>query len=183
MQRTVLAVAASTLIVFVWGFLSWSLLPWHKPLEFKNGDAVSKVIKENAEEHGTYAYPSQRSSKERTNEVMMKEWKEGPFIWATIRPGKNENLSMEGNMVRQLLVVILASITMVFLIQKSRHDAFLDRLSMAVLAGLLLGIMSSMPSRIFLENTETLAYFLDGVLPWSLAGAAIAAILPKRGTA
>jgi hypothetical protein len=180
MLRTVLAVAASTLIVFVWGALSWSVLPWHQPLDFKDADAVAKVIKENAPEHGTYALPSWKHEEGRTQEIMMKEREEGPFLWATVRPGKSDVLSMSGAMFQQLLVVILASITMVFLIQKSRHDAFLDRLSMAVLAGLLLSIMGALPSRIYLESTQTLAYFIDGILPWSLAGAAIAAILPKR---
>ncbi len=113
----------------------------------------------------------------------MKEWEEGPFLWATVRPGKSDVLSMSGSMFQQLVVVILASITMVFLIQKSRHDAFLDRLSMAVLAGLLLSIMGALQSRIHLESTQTLAYFIDGILPWSLAGAAIAVILPKRTSA
>ena len=182
MQRTVLAVAASTVIVFVWGMVSWGFAPWHQPMDFKNADAVTKVIKENTDAHGTYAYPSWGRDEGRTQEQMAAEMEKGPFIYATIRPGKKE-MNMGATMAKQLLVVILASITMVFLIQKSRHDAFLDRLSIAVLAGLLLGIMGSMPSRIFLENSETLAYFLDGVLPWSLAGAAIAAILPQRGRA
>ncbi len=183
MLRTTMAIAASTVIVFMWGALSWSAFSWHQPLDFKDGDAVAKVLVENTEGHGIYAYPSWKHEEGRTPEMMMEEWKKGPFVWATIRPGKSDTVSRSGAMIQQLLVVILASITMVFLIQKSRHDAFLDRLSVAVLASLLLGIMSSLPQRIFMEGTQTLAYFVDGILPWSLAGAAIAAILPKRKAA
>ncbi len=183
MLRTIIAVAAATVIVFGCGMISWRALPWHQPLDFEDGEAVAKVIKENADQHGTYAFPSRRQEEGRTPQDMEAEWKKGPFIYATVRPGPKPDMNMGATMIQQLLVVILASITMVFLIQKSRHDAFLDRLSMAVLAGLLLGIMSSLPPRIFLESTETLASFLDAVIPWSIAGAAIAAILPKRSTA
>lgn len=182
MRRTILATAASALIIYIWGALSWGVFSWHRPSDFKDPEQVARVLKDNAPSHGTYALPSWQKKEGRTPADMAAELKEGPFVWATIRPGKKD-LSFAGMQLSQLLTVSLASLTMVFLIQKSRHDAFLDRLSIAVLAGLLLGIMGALPQHNFLESTQTVALFIDGILPWTLAGAAIAAILPTRASA
>lgn len=184
MFKTVLAVAASAVVVFLWGFISWSTMPWHLPKDFADGQAVADVMKDQVTEPGIYAYPSQSRTEARTAQAITDEIKAGPFIWATVRPGPREDFNMGTNMLLQLVVVILASVTMVFLIQKSKHDSFFDRLSMAVLAGLLLGIMSAFPQRIFLETptSHTIAHFLDGLIPWTLAGIVIAAILPQRST-
>lgn len=179
-MKVFLAILASTVIAFVYGTISWSFLPWHQPLDFTDGDAVAEVLKANAPEHGTYALPSWKSGQS-DPEAMAKAFEEGPFVWATVRPGTKPGFNMGGLMLGQLLVVALASVTLVFLIQKSKHDAFLDRLSIAVLAGLLLAIMSALPGKIWLETppNQTLGYFFDGIIPWTLAGAAIAVILPK----
>lgn len=182
MRRTVLATVASAFIFYVWGALSWGVFSWHRPSDFKDPAQVAEVLKANAPTHGTYALPSWQKKEGRTPADMEAELKEGPFIWATIRPGKRD-FSIAGMQLSQLLTVTLAALTLVFLIQKSRHDAFLDRLSIAVLAGLFLGIMGALPQHIFLESTQTVAHFIDGILPCTLAGAAIAAILPKRASA
>ncbi|NNC90517.1 MAG: hypothetical protein HKN82_18840 [Akkermansiaceae bacterium] len=189
MLRTALAVLASTVILFVWGSLSWSVFGWHMPKDFKDGEAVAAVLKANCEEHGNYAYPSwsmmnaPAEEQEAAKKTMDQAWKDGPFIYATVRPGALPNYNMGSLMVRQVGIVLLASFTLVFLIQKSKHNAFLDRLSMAVLAGLLLGIMSALPAWNWMElpGRDTVALLLDGIISLTLAGAAIAVILPKRG--
>ena len=182
MVRTSLAVVSSTIILFVWGSLSWSLFPWHQPREFKDAAAVGEVIKAHTDGHGVYAYPSWKQGEGRTPADMEKEWAEGPYIWATVRPGSRPDLDIGGIMLRQVGIVLLASVTLLFLIQKSKHNAFLDRLSIAVLAGLLTGILSALPQWNWLETPgrETLAFFFDGIISITLAGAAIALILPKR---
>ncbi len=183
MLRSILAVLAASVITFMWGWISWGMLPWHQPTPFENEDAVVEVIKANTSKHGMYAYPAwSEMHAEDKAEGYMKKWTDGPSIYAMVRPGGEADATMTSGMIQGFLINILASTALLLLIQKSGHTEFLDRLSMALLAGLFLGIVSALYPWNWLEapGMETLATLADGIIPWTLAGAAIAAILPKK---
>lgn len=192
MLRTVLAILASTVIMFLWGMISWGFAGWHQPADFKDPAAVAEVLRANTDGHGIYAYPSWKMNKEATPEEAkaemeerVQQWKDGPFIYATVRPGTREDYSMFAPLFNQFIVVLLGSATLVFLIQKSKHNAFLDRLSIAVLSGVLIGVLTALPPSVFMEHPDrdTLATLIDAIGQLTLAGAAIALILPKKDPA
>ena len=177
MLRSILAVLAASVIVFIWGYLSWGVLPWHQPQPFENGDAVSQVIKANTSEHGMYAYPGWATMRE---DSYSEQWSNGPTVYAMVRPGPRDKEDLNSTMLHGFLINILAASALLLLIQKSGHTEFLDRLSIALLAGLFL--VSSLNAWNWMEfpGMETIATLADGIVPWTLAGAAIAAILPKK---
>jgi len=180
MLRSILAVLAASVITFMWGWISWEILPWHQPIPFENEDVVVEAIKANTSSHAIYAYPAWKMS-----EDTQKKSIQGPVIYAMVRPGPNDYSTMTSGMIQGFLINILASTALLLLIQKSGHTEFLDRLSVALLAGLFLGIVSALYPWNWLEapGMETIATLADGIIPWTLAGAAIAAILPKKRTA
>ena len=59
MKNCVLAVVLSAVVLFAWGFLSWTILPWHNAVanKFADESAVSSVLKENAPAAGMYYLP------------------------------------------------------------------------------------------------------------------------------
>ncbi len=192
MLRTILAILASAVIMFLCGMVSWGFAGWHQPADFKDPAAVAEVLRANTDGHGIYAYPSWRMSDgaspeeaKAEMEERVRQWEEGPFIYATVRPGTRANYSIAGPLFSQFLVVLLGSATLVFLIQKSRHTAFLDRLSIAVLGGVLVGVLTALPPWVFMEqpDRDTLALLIDPIIQLTLAGAAIAVILPRKGSA
>ena len=178
MIRTCLAVVVAATIAFTWGWGSWSLFGWHQPQAFENSDAVVEVLMANSPTHGMYAHPRWDPNLDPAEHEA--RWKEGPHIYAMVRPDPAPGLSMQGAMIKGFLINILAATALVLLIQKSGHSSFLDRTSMALLAGLFLGIVSALNPWNWLESPglHTIGVLADGIIPWTIAGAAIAMILP-----
>ena len=186
MFRSILAVFVASIIAFIWGWVSWGMLPWHQPIPFENEEAVIEVIQANTSKHAMYGYPAwSEMQSEDGGEAYLKKWQDGPSIYAMVRPGRNEEASMTSGMLSGFIINILASTALLLLIQKSGHSEFLDRLSIALLAGLFLGIVSALNPWNWLEapGLHTIGVLADGIIPWTLAGAVIAAILPKKKAA
>ena len=59
------------LIVFIWGMLSWMILPFHKMTmhKFVHEDQVAKIIKANAPESGMYFLPSYQEGGDDTEQL------------------------------------------------------------------------------------------------------------------
>ncbi len=176
MKRSIIAVIVGGLIAFVWGFLSWTVFPWHQPVPFENESEVATFLKQQVSSHNVYAYPAWDHSKEYDH---LAKTKAGPYVYATIRPQGAEP-SMAVHMTVGILTNMLAAAVLVFMIQNSRQHTFPGRLSIALLAGLFLGVMTAGPpwNWLGLPGTHAFAFLCDGIIPWTLAGAAIAKILP-----
>lgn len=59
MKKNLLLSIVAGLVLFVWGFISWAVLPWHMMVAngFADEAAVSQVLKENAPQEGVYYLP------------------------------------------------------------------------------------------------------------------------------
>lgn len=59
MKRNLLLSVVAGLVLFVWGFFFWAVLPWHSMVanQFTNEAAVSQALKENAPQAGVYFLP------------------------------------------------------------------------------------------------------------------------------
>ncbi|MEK6698785.1 MAG: hypothetical protein AABZ10_07060 [Nitrospirota bacterium] len=69
MKKHILPSILAGIVLFVWGFISWALLPWHMTVANKFADeaAVSRVLKENAPQSGVYYLPfSEKKTMART---------------------------------------------------------------------------------------------------------------------
>ena len=59
MKKNALLSLVAGLVLFVWGFISWAVLPWHMMVanKFTNEAAVSQVLKDNSPQQGVYYLP------------------------------------------------------------------------------------------------------------------------------
>lgn len=189
MIRSILAILAASILNFVYGWISWGMLPWHQPEPFENEDAVVKAIKANTSKHAIYSYPDwsemQTAEDEDGQQAYLKKWSEGPAIYAMVRPGKKPDATMSTGMLSGFLVSVLACSVLFVLIRKSGHTKFRDRVCIAFIAGLFLGIVSALYPWNWLEypTLATFASLCDGIIPWTLAGAVMALIMPKTNPA
>lgn len=185
MKRSILAILAASLLNFIYGWISWGMLPWHQPEPFENEDAIVAAIKANTSKHGMYSYPDwsemHTAESEEDQQAYLKKWSDGPAVYAMIRPGTNSEASMTTGMLSGFLISVLASTVLFILIRKSGHTNFRDRVTVAFLTGLFVGIVSALYPWNWLEfpGMETVATFCDGIIPWTLAGVVMALILPK----
>jgi len=189
MIRSLLAILAASILNFIYGWISWGMLPWHQPEPFENEDAIAEAIKANTSKHAIYSYPDwtemQTASDEEGQQAYLTKWRAGPSIYAMVRPGTNSDASMTTGMLSGFSISVLASTALFLLIRKSGHTEFLDRVSVALLAGLFLGIVSALYPWNWLEypGRETVATLCDGIIPWTLAGVVMALIMPKTDPA
>lgn len=175
MKRIFLATLAGAVVAFLWGFVSWVLLPWHQMDEFKNDEAVAKVITENAPEHGLYVLPKHIDDKADSKAIT-----DGPFVYAVVRPGKldapwKESSAMMGSFCIQLAGALIIAIA----IHRIRATRYVSRASVGPAMGLFAGITVALPVWNWFElpDSHTLAQLLDPLIAWTLAGLVIAAII------
>lgn len=176
-KRIILATILGAAIAFAWGFASWTVFSWHTPEKFANEEVVAKVIKENANTHGQYMLPASTGG-----EPNMDAIQRGPFIYATVRPGKLEGWTMAKAMILNYAVCLFLALILAIVMMKRSH--YVSKLTVGILFGLFAGITASLPHMIWMElpPMETVARLCDPIISWTLAAAAMANIVkrPKR---
>lgn len=177
-KRILLATLAGAAIAFVWGFVSWSVLPWHTPKSFADSGEVSRVVLENSDGHGMYMAPPHGKDGGPDVDAITR----GPFIYATVRPGKLEGWSMAKPMALNFAVNLFLALLLATVMAKRSH--YRSKVLTGLAFGLFAGITAALPLAIWMElpASETTARLCDPVISWTLAALVMALILrkPKR---
>jgi hypothetical protein len=192
-MKVILAALLAAIVSFAWGACSWMVMDWHQQglRDFKNEAAVAEVIKANAT-HGTgvYMLPYPRKAvsyadpaeKENLNKSLLERKEAGPFVYATVRPGK-----LEANMPASLAWSFGRSFLAALLLGALLHQtvlAFPARLAFCAAAGLFAAVVCLVPERIWFELPlqEVMVGTADCVIEWTLAGVVLALFLGKEPT-
>ena len=179
MKRIVIATLAGATVAFLWGFVSWQLLSWHRMDRFEDHAAVAKVIKENAPTHGLYLLPMQGQDGPNAEAIT-----EGPLIYAVVRPGKlDAPWKLSTHLIRSYCVQLAGALIIAIAIYRIRATRYLSRASVGSAMGLFAGLTMSLPhwNWLGLPGADTLVHILDPWIGWTLAGLCIAAIIkPPR---
>ncbi len=145
-KRILTASLIAAAVAFLWGFISWTILPWHNPMKFKNSAAVADAVKAGATEHGIYMVPE--SAESMSDEAGMKriedQLQSGPFIWAIVRPAPTSS-SMAGPMVLGFLRAFIAAVILSMMLSHLGRDCFRCRVLFCVMAYLLVSINGDAP--------------------------------------
>ncbi len=175
MKNCVLAVVLSAVVLFVWGFVSWTILPWHNMVanRFEDESAVSTVLKENATTAGIYYLP-----------FAQEDLKPGEvFALANVLPdgldanmGRMMGVGLLGQAVSALLVLLLLGNT-------SNLD-YWGRVRFVALAGVAIGFVSHFPywNWFGFSTSYTLVIILDSLVAWLLAGLVMAKYVEGQST-
>jgi len=177
LSKKLLAIIVGTIISFAWGAISWMVIGWQEVKPFENPSAMTNSISFSSPEHGIYVYPMDSE----TGEIDPERVKQGPFIYAVVRPGENPGFSMNKNMAGSLITSLLASLMLVAMMglcsPKLRH-----RMLLGVCAGMFAGILCSLPNLVWWEFPvkNVIGLFMDQFISWSAAGIVIAFILRTK---
>ncbi len=177
-KRILIATLGGALIAFIWGFVSWSVLPWHTPKAFNNNKEIAKVIQENVDDHGMYMVPPHKEDGQPNVDAIT----EGPFVYAIVRPGKLEGWDMLKPMALNFGVNLFLALTLAIIMARRSH--YTSKLMVGFLFGLFAGITASLPLAIWMElpTLETTARLCDPVISWTLAAIVMGTLVkkPKR---
>ena len=178
------------IVVFLWGTISWMVLPWHEMTmhKFKNEKRVAEVIQENTDRSGVYVLPnirchekgmSQKDKKEgmmRGKEMMQT----GPVLFATVQ--KN-GMKMDGALpfVLSLLIQIVAAFLITWLLLMTKVMPYMRQVGFVTTIALIAGILIYVPDLIWGGTSLcfTIVSMLDLIIGWFLGGLVIAKLARK----
>jgi len=169
--------------VFLWGFVSWMVLPWHQSqwARFTDEEAVAKVLQQNAQaDPHLYVLPHRLNSE--GGKVDDATWQaasmSGPFFYGTVRAGpRDEGLALL--MVRSFLIQWLGAFFLALILQHCPRQTLGGRVAVCVQAGVFAGIVAWVPEWNWwqLPPLVTAINILDIVIGALVAGLVLARLV------
>lgn len=180
MIRSISAAIVGSIIVFFWGFLSWTIMDWHQPREFEQAEKFRNAVATIAPKHGIYMLPGNTED----GKIDIEKREQGPFVYAVVRPGARDDLSMTRAMAGSYLTALIGSVALAAMMQMGAKS-FIPRVLIGFFAGVLVGTAGALPALNWFEYPldQAIPILADGVIAWSLAGLAMAMALSIKGKA
>lgn len=190
MKKILLAGVAGGVVLFVWGWLVWTVIPLHEG-NFKtlsNEEAVTDALRSTATEHAVYVIPGEpqetQGLSDEQRQAMMDEWakkhERGPVALIFYNPTGTDSM-MAGQMIFGLLIMMITAAMAAWFLSRSTAAAS-NYTSRVIFCGML-GVFASFVVHLMYWNwfhfplNYTTAMAADTVIGWLLAGLAIAAIV------
>ncbi len=170
------------IIIFIWGLLSWMVLPWHARSfnKFCNECKVAEVIRKNAPCSGMYILPNTYGYDCCTPPCDIEESRNlmdcGPVMFASIQLcGVNRCSVMP--FLTSLFTYIIGAAIVAWMLLLSRLS-YWNAVIFVTLFGVAAALLGVMPAWIWwgFSGCYTLTIFFDLIIGWFLAGLLIARI-------
>ncbi|MEO6691503.1 MAG: hypothetical protein ABIO44_04110 [Saprospiraceae bacterium] len=170
MKKEIIATIVGAIILFVWQFLSWSILPVHQS-EYgysANQDQIMTCLTQNLSESGTYMLPGSPpgTSHEEAEKDMEKHLNKP---WATIHYHSSFEMSMGMNMLRGFAVDLLAIFLLTWLLRKSSSINIKTAVTSSVAIGLI-GYLTIPYLNSIWFPTNSLGHLVDAIASWGIVG-------------
>jgi hypothetical protein len=171
--------------LFIWGAVSWTVLPWHDVTlnKFTNEDAVVAAITANATKPGVYFLPNARhepgmteADKKAAWEAAEKRMAEGPVMFASVR--LKGAPSMLPYALTGIVISIIGATLGTLLLLQIRETAYLRRAGFLALFGFTAGVVCFLPYWNWFDfsTAYTVASIADLAIGWFLTGLVIAKV-------
>jgi hypothetical protein len=190
MGKFILGAVLTAMTVFVWEAVSWTAIGWHQNgfRSFRDESKVAEVIKANVTSgHGIYLLPAMGDApKIATAEEKMafeaqqqKALKNGPYMYAVIRPGKGE-VSMGTNMTLSFIRCLICAFLIAGLLSQAAL-LYPARIAFVAAAGLFAGLTADLPMWIWFENPgrDAVVNIADHLITWIIGGAVLGIFVGK----
>ena len=173
MKQNLLLSVLAGMVLFVWGFISWAVLPWHNMVsnKFTNEAAVSQVLKENSPQQGVYFLPF--SEKDHgPNQV-------GAFV--NVLP-QGTDMNIGKHMATAVITQILGAFLVLMLLSQTSGLNYWGKAGFVALVGLIIGFVGHVPywNWFGFSTSYILVTILDTAIGWTLAGLAVAKFAYER---
>lgn len=166
MKKLIIASVLSGIVMFFWGFVSWTVLSWHQDVShaFSDEKAMGQVLKQQSAEAGIYFMPFTEEG-----------FSEGQAtIFAAVVPEYKTNMSKQ--MGLGLLGYIVSGFLVALMLAMTQGLNYGQRLKFVALTGLAIGFIGHFPYyNWFAFSLEyTLVMIADSIIGWVLGGLLIA---------
>lgn len=184
MKKTLLGGFVGGVILFVWSFLAWVVLPIHSPAlrEIPNEDAFVSVIKPALPGKGVYQLPHNpgMSADKAAQDAWMEKTKRGPGGLIIYDPAGSDPM-MTGQMIVGLLIDILSALIVAWLLTRSTAmtSSYMSRVMFCGMFAIFATAFDylTMWNWMGYPADFTTGLIVDALIAWLLAGLGIAAIV------
>ena len=172
---------AGGVVLFLWGMMAWTVLPWHQiqMKKFEDESKVAHVIKDNASESGIYVLPNMRGIPKNSEEMdeARESMRQGPFVFAAVSlEGMKPNKAIP--MVKGFVLKIISAIIVTWMVMQTKLN-YNKRVGFITMIGLLIGLLSTIPEVIWVGFPLgfSLALMFEVIFGWFFAGLVIAKLV------
>ncbi len=170
MKKLFIGAIVGGIIIFIWQFLSWSLINLHKPAQqfTPNQDVVMNVLKEQLQEGGYYMPGLPEGTSMDEYKKLMEDSKGKP--WASIQYHKSNDTNMGTNMILGVVINILTVWLLCWILAKMNAPTFTTILTASLFAGLIVFFNAAYSNHIWYQSFDIWAHFIDAIVSWGLCG-------------
>lgn len=169
MKKQLIATLVGAVILFLWQFLSWTVLNVHgaENAYTPNQGQILEFLSENLEE-GEYFLPTTApGASQEEYQNLMQESIGKP--WARISYHSEMQMSMGGNLIRGFLVDLIAVALLVWLLSKFARLDLVTALGASLAVGFIGYLTFPYMNSIWFEGA-TVGYIVDVIAQWGLIG-------------
>ncbi len=173
-------------ILFIWGAVSWSVLPWQKGQmnSFSSEKEVRSAISDNVSGSGLYILPNLQKYAYNPDELAAAKDRisEGPYIVAAVS-ANGRNPSMAGSAVASLILKIVSACIVTWLLLRTVHPLdYHKSVKFITVIGILIALSANLPYVIWFgfPGGFAMGSIIEIVFGWFFAALAIARIIPHK---
>ena len=189
MKKNLIAGVVGGVILFVWSFLAWVVLPLHESTikAIPNEDAVMGMLQQSMTEKSVYIFP--RNPGIKADQAAMDAWgqkmKRGPVGMLIYDPVGMEPM-MPSQMVVGFILDILSALIAAWFLARSTAMAssYVARVAYCGMLGIFVSVFSHLMNWNWMgfPTDFTTGLVVDSIISWILAGLAIAAFVKAPAT-
>jgi len=179
MKRVLIAGLLGSVVLFIWGFISWAALPWHNATmpSLPNEEAVVESLRANVNTTAVYQFPGMPADDAESQQAWTEKYKRGPYgILIYIAQGADPMAPQPfiGGFVLSLLTATLAAYLLS--LGANKLTGYSQRVIFVTLLGVFAALVShfSMWNWMHVPTGYSLVMAADLVIGWLLAGLVIA---------
>jgi hypothetical protein len=186
--RVIISAIVGGILVFLWGMVSWMVLPYHTMSihQFKDEAAITKAITAQVDHSGVYVLPfvpadilSKPAAEQKASwgEVQAKQEK-GPLVFASVSL-EGLQYSMQYAMTCAALLQIAGAFIISLILWCFCCSGYFCRVLTVSTIGLLVGLLGLAPFMIWWKFSQPfiLTCAADALIGWTIAGIFMAGIV------
>ena len=185
MSKALAGVIVGAIVYFIWGFISWAVIPWHTatvkalPQQRLLSDTMKVVIKE----PGFYVFPAEENRNDKDERDKVNElFRQGPVGTVAFSPTGHERMGAD-ILIKQFVSDLVQAALVMFVLFAASHrfKSVVHRAHLAAALGLLIGIAAHVQNRLWFNFPMgyTIVNILDLTVGYALLGIALAKFVPE----
>jgi lipopolysaccharide export LptBFGC system permease protein LptF len=171
MKKLIIGSLVGGILVFLWQSLSWTLLDLHGA-EYRKAtyqDSIISYLSSQFPEDGQYMIPRLDDGASSDEQQKFQESMKGK-PWAVVNYHKAYDTNMVSNIIRGLLVAIIAAFFVTWILMKNSNSTFGTTLISSILIGVAGYLYIPYSGHIWWQNPGATTHLVDVLLSWGLCG-------------